>query len=341
MKRIPTDNTVSRLERELAYYRREMNELGAKVLRLQEEQHRSFIDTQRSRLLLKMARQLFGLGDRRGPLALLPELVLGVVVENAICACAALLREDELGSGVFSLTESVGLSVAKRPGLLRLRRTPPFVFTTGEAEPEPTAAQIAAFLNVPYVLWSYDAPSGYALVLGNRLEVNASRAFSSDDRELVETALTVFLDTQSRVPQTPTVFEEDGADVDSEAYGLEGGESLRQQLRRGSHITGVLIVERPGAGGCDYVAYLRVTWKQGWHVLRSWRGRNDRVYRVLNPLVQMLRSDLEYTGPITMYAVGDPELERIPMVAARERQRIGPADNETRSRSRHGTKSHV
>jgi len=324
---MPTDATTLRLERELSYYRRETNDLGGKVMRLQEEQQRSFLDAQRSRLLVKMVRQLYGLSDRSGPGTLLPELVLGVVAENAICTCTALFREVQLGTGVFTLAGAVGLPHKSRSELLRMRRTPAFVFSTAESEPEPASLDLADFLGVPYILWAYDAPSGYAIVLGNRIETNVHRAFDLPDRELVETALTVFLDAQARVPQALASFEDDSAKEEEEPCGLEGGEALRQQFRPGSHIAGVLIVERPGVDACDYVAYLNVTWKRGWHVLRSWRNREDRTYRVLTLLLHMLRSDLEYAGPITIYAASDPELERIPTVAARERGIAGMVEN--------------
>lgn len=341
MKRPPPDVATSRLERELAYYRRETNELGAKVIRLQEEQQRSFLDAQRSRLVMKMVRQLYGLSDRSGPGALLPELVLGVVAENAMCTCTALFREVQLGTGVFTLAGAVGLPHRNRPELLRMRRTPSFVFTTAVSEPEPASIDLVDFLGVPYILWAYDAPSGYAMVLGNRIEANAHRPFDLLDRELVETALTVFLDAQARVPQSSAHFEEDSNRGDEEPVGLEGGEPLRQQLRRGSHIASALIVERPGNGGCEYVAYLNVTWKRGWHPVRTWRSREDRTYRVLHLLVHMLRSDLEYAGPITLYVVGDPELERLPTVAARERQMAGLANNQPSGKAVRSSKKQV
>ena len=320
----------SRQERELAYYRREVNDLGAKLIRLQEEQQKTFFEAQRSRLVVKMVRELYGIGDLGVAGASLPDLVLGVVVENAMCACAALFRERQLGSGSFAPVGAVGLPSAERPPLLRLRRTPPFTFTTAAAQPEPPASEIAAYLGAPYILWTYDTASGYALALGNRREANASRPFDLADQELIETALTVFLDAQSRVPRAPIDSGKGGAgsgDGAEEQCGLEGGEPLRQQLSRGGRILGVLVVERPSAEGCEYVAYLNVTWKRGWHVLRAYRDRGDRTYRHLNPLFQMVRSDLRFTGPITAYTLDSAEMERLPSVTAHERRQQNRAEH--------------
>ena len=187
-----------RLERELAHYRGEVNKLGAQLIRLREEQQRTFIDAQRSRIVVNMVRELYRVNDQGGGAgASLNDLVLEVVAASAMCDRAALLRESERGGGAFVPVGSVGLSPAERPRSLRLRRPPPFLFTTAATPPEPPAGEIAAFLGVPYILWSYDPASGYALALGSRSEANANRPFESADQELIETALTVFLNKQA------------------------------------------------------------------------------------------------------------------------------------------------
>lgn len=317
----------SRLERELAYYRREVNQLGAQLIRLREEQQRTFIDAQRSRIVVNMVRELYRVNDRGGIAGTsLNDLVIEVVAASAMCGCAALFRESERGSGAFALAGAVGLALAERPRLLRLRRPPPFLFTTAATPPDPSAGEIAAFLGVRYILWSYDPGSGYALVLGNRSEANVNRPFELADQELIETALTVFLDAKFRVAQAPATPEEGEGGIEGdgeESGGLEGGDALKQQLRRGGRVLNVLVVERPSAEAAEYVAYLNVSWRRGWHVLRAYRDRGDRVYKHLNSLVQMVRSDLEFMGPVMVYAPDTPELERIPTITARERRQCG------------------
>lgn len=317
----PTEGPASRLERELAYYRGEVNKLGAQLIRLREEQQKAFIDAQRSRIVVNMVRELYRVNDRGGVSgASLNDLVLEIVAASAMCSCAALFRESERGGGTFTLTGSVGLASAERPRSLRLRRPPPFLFTTAATPPEPSAGEIAAFLDVRFILWSYDPGSGYALALGNRSEANANRPFELADQELIETALTVFLDAKFRVAQE-SVAPEDGEDDGEEPGGLEGGDALKQQLRRDGRVLNVLVVERPSAGAAEYVAYLNVSWKRGWHVLRAYRDRGDRVYKHLDPVIQLVRSDLDFTGPVTVYTPDSAELGRIPTVAARERRR--------------------
>ena len=80
-----------------------------------------------------------------------------------------------------------------------------------------------------------------------------------------------------------------------------------------------------------------MTWKSGWQVLRSYRDRDDRTYRKLNVLMEMLRDDLGYTGPVTIHALDGPELGRFPGVAARERgrrDRVNAGSDEDRADAR-------
>lgn len=314
-----------RLERELAYYRGQVNSLGAQIIRMREEQHQTFLDAQRSRVVVNMVRELYRIHDRPDvTVASLTGRVLEIVAASAMCTCAALFREGERGDDAFALVDAVGLPPAERPKTLRLHRPPPFLFTTAKAPPEPSAQVIAKSLDAPYILWSYDSGSGFALALANRSETNASRPFELADQELIETALTVYLDARLRVSQRSSGFDGgkgDAEDVAGEQSGVEGGDALKQHLRRGGRIVGVLVVERPSGEGTGYATYLKVTWKSGWQVLRSYRDRDDRTYRKLNVLMEMLRDDLGYTGPVTIHAPGAPELGRFPGIAARERGR--------------------
>ena len=65
-----------KLERELSYYRRECNDLGARLLRLQEEQSQAFREARRSRTVVKLIREAHRLAD----LAATPEELGGHVV---------------------------------------------------------------------------------------------------------------------------------------------------------------------------------------------------------------------------------------------------------------------
>jgi signal transduction histidine kinase/ActR/RegA family two-component response regulator len=186
------------LERELAYYRRECNDLGARLLRLQEEQSQAFREARRSRTVAKLIREANRLADTGIAPDELGAPVLEIVVDNAMCDRAAFLSEDPAGSGRFQVTHAVGGGDRLSAARLLIRHPPTFFFTTAQTPLEPPASELTGILRLPYVLWAYDRASGQALIIGNRSEANVSRAFEAGDQELIEGGLSVYLDVLAR-----------------------------------------------------------------------------------------------------------------------------------------------
>ncbi|MFC0410231.1 sensor histidine kinase [Roseomonas elaeocarpi] len=193
---------AGQLERELAYYRRECNALGARLLRLQEEQSQAFREARRSRTVAKLIREAYRLADRNTSPAEIGEPMLEIVVDNAMCDRAALLQEHPRGSQRFRLTHAMGLGGehgGEGPGAwVSIPSPPAFFFTTSRTRLEPPAYELTGILRLPYILWAYDAATGIALILGNQSESNVSRPFEEADQELIEGALSVYIDVLLR-----------------------------------------------------------------------------------------------------------------------------------------------
>ena len=184
-------------ERELQYYRRECNDLGARLLRLQEEQSQAFREARRSRTVVKLVREAYRFGDPAQTAHDVGGPVLEVIVDNLLCDGAALLREEPLGGGRFLVAHAIGRTGAASKDAIKVRRPPAFYHSAGLAY-DPAPDGLLDVLGLPYVLWAYDSSSGYALVVGNRSEGNVSRPFEAGDRELIESALSVYLDVLYR-----------------------------------------------------------------------------------------------------------------------------------------------
>ena len=92
---------------------------------------------------------------------------------------------------------------------------------------------------------------------------------------------------------------------------------LRTGLRENGRILGFIIVERPGDGRPEYVAYIRVSWTRGFRILRTWRGLADREYRHLGLLYQAAR-EFGFMAPVIVYRAGCGELLRFRGVLARD-----------------------
>lgn len=91
--------------------------------------------------------------------------------------------------------------------------------------------------------------------------------------------------------------------------GLQEGD-IQAGLKDGGQISGSFIVERKSADGPAYVVYFRTSWKRGFHALRTYRDRSDRVYRDLGRLLRLIRDEFKFQGPVTIFVAGDPELRR-------------------------------
>ncbi|WP_162913078.1 sensor histidine kinase [Rhodospirillaceae bacterium SYSU D60014] len=181
-----------RLVQELDYYRRECNDLGARVLRLQEEQSRAFREARRSRTVARLIREAYKLVDRTNEIDEIGALMLDIIVNNTICDRAAFLQRK--GRDEFAVTHLVGFEDERTPTTLVLPSAPLFFYTTSQTPMESPASELTRLLRLPYVLWAFDAGSAFALILGNRSEGNVSRPFEPGDQELIEGALSVYAD---------------------------------------------------------------------------------------------------------------------------------------------------
>jgi hypothetical protein len=322
---VPVNDDASeelvRAQRDLAYYKRECDSLGDRLLRLQEEQVDTSRALRRRSTVLRLMREIYRQGDRPATPASINLTALMIIVENTLCDRAVLLREETAGSGEFVVQNGVGFTEGPPPVRLSLPRPPEFYYTTGVAgRNESIAEALSGCLGVPYLLWAYDKPTGYAMLIGNRLEVNASRPFEDHDREIIEAALTVFLDAlmrqarQSLPPGPAPLSPIDGTVVRSHLSGLQEAE-IQDHLRDDERIVGMVVVERSGRAGTEFAPYLATTWRHGYCILRTAKNRSDRTYKDLNRLIQFAR-ECGYVGSVTVYAAGAEELRQLDGIRA-------------------------
>ncbi|GEO39291.1 signal transduction histidine kinase [Skermanella aerolata] len=192
-----TDRSTEDLERELAFYRRQCNDLGARVLRMQEEQSRAHREARRSRTAARLLRSAFGLVNVEASDEAIGDRMLEIVLDNLVCDRAAILRRDSRQGG-FRIVNALGFAYPRAVGEIPLDDPPEFFFTSSREAGDGMAAALVQALGLPYIMWAYDPAAGIALLLGNRGEANVSRPFGPDDREVVEAALGVFVDIMQR-----------------------------------------------------------------------------------------------------------------------------------------------
>lgn len=269
---IADDIGTEERDRELAYYMQECNHLGARVLRLQEEQAQAFREARRSRMVARLIRQANHLADGDVEASELGRLILEIIVENSACDRAAFLAEEPLASGRFTIVEAIGL--VETPRLpITLPLVPAFHFTTAQSRVEPPAFELTAILKLPYVLWAYDRSTGYALLIGNRSESNVNRAFEAGDRELVDGALSVYLDVVARREATAKVRDAmrlaEQANQSKEAFLATLSHELRTPLNSILGLADIMAagVQRRLTAG-QYSSYAAEIGQSGRHLLR-------------------------------------------------------------------------
>lgn len=191
---------IGKLDRELAYYRRECNDLGARLLRLQEEQSQAFREARRSRTVAKLIREAHRLADHCATPEEIGASMLGMIVENTLCDRAAFVRREAapVGTELFRVIHSAGFGADPPAEFASVPNAPGFFLTTSRTVIESPAYELTGILSLPYVLWAHDRVSGHALILGNQSEANVSRPFEAGDQELVEGALSVYVDVLAR-----------------------------------------------------------------------------------------------------------------------------------------------
>ena len=192
-----TERRVEDLERELAFYRRQCNDLGARVLRLQEDQSRAHREARRSRTAARLLRTAFGLVNVEASEEAVGNRMLEIVLDNLVCDRGAILRRDP-HRGLFTIVNRLGFGRPRPVEDVPLVEPPEFYFTSSREACDGIGAVLTEALGLPFVIWAYDPASGIALLLGNRMEANVSRPFGADDREIVEAALGVFADIMQR-----------------------------------------------------------------------------------------------------------------------------------------------
>ncbi len=233
--------------RELAYYRRECNDLGARLLRLQEEQSQAFREARRSRTVVKLLREAYRLGDMTIATQDVGGPMLELLADNTLCDRAMLLREEPIGGGTFLVAQAIGLIDGALDAPSRIPSPPAFLFTTGQSRPDACASAIVAAIGVPYVLWAYDRGSGHALVIGNRSESNVSRPFEPGDQELIEAALSVYIDVLYR-KQTEAQLRQAKQTAEASGRALaDGMAALAAEVREPLHAIADLAASQQGS----------------------------------------------------------------------------------------------
>ena len=192
---------------ELELYRRQVDDLTVRNLQLQQELTHAAKTARRSRLLATLIQRAYRSVGTGGGMDAVGGRFLEVLLDTLSVDLGALFKASDEGHS-FVCLHSLGLPPSFVPKLRFSSFPAEFLYADSRTSLDPTAGPLRSALGVPFFLWGFDPPSGFALLLGN---ASADRPvhcpFEEGDRELVMGALGVFIDIAARRCAQETLIE--------------------------------------------------------------------------------------------------------------------------------------
>lgn len=189
---------ANKLEGERDFYRQQCNELGTRLLRLQQEETQARRDAWRSRTTARLLHDIYRLADAGVSLEEIGQRFLQIILDTLVVYRAALLQYLP-EQGRFVCVLSLGFSSSEQPDFISPELPEDYHFASSSSTPTPLLDCLRQAVGVPYFLWAFNARAGLALLLGNLAEdQHLHRPFEADDREIIEGALSVFIDITER-----------------------------------------------------------------------------------------------------------------------------------------------
>lgn len=186
------------LERQRDFYRQQSNELGARLLRSHEEQIRARQEARRSRTATRLIRDLYRLTDSNISLNEIGQRFLQIVLDTLIIDRGVLWQYLPLEQRYVPL-QSLGFASFEPPGIVPPEPPSEYHFANSSTTPTPFVDCLRKTIGVPYFLWAFNPRAGLALLLGNAVEdQHVHRPFEAADQEIIEGALSVFIDINAR-----------------------------------------------------------------------------------------------------------------------------------------------
>ncbi len=188
------DNITSELE----FLRRQCNALGARVLRLQEDKTNAHRDARRHRTTTTLIREIYRLSALNVALTEIGQKFVGILLDTLNVDRIGLLRYTA-STQSFAFEHRLGFA-PNAPS----KFTPPFplnnfYFASSATAITPIIITLQQIAGGPYFLWTFNPETELALLVSNSTEDHhLHRPFETADQELIEGAISVFVEIVER-----------------------------------------------------------------------------------------------------------------------------------------------
>lgn len=185
-------------QREKDFYRQQCDELGGRVIYLQNNLTKTAADLRRSRMTSTLILRIYKLINHDATIEDLSNLFLQAILSTMWADRAVLLRYDKK-DGLFIRQQDLGFK-DKKPLLFDVKNSlPEYLFINSLTKTGPLTDSLCQFMGTPYLLLSYNRHEEIALLIGNQSEDKKFRLpFEENDREIIESSLNVFIDIVKR-----------------------------------------------------------------------------------------------------------------------------------------------
>jgi PAS domain S-box-containing protein len=185
--------------RQITYYRRRLDELGSLFLQAQDESGRARRQAERARMAAALIRD----GTRLSAASGAPEEYAGAflrVVADAMRVDRAMLLEYDGKEACFVVRAALGGVPNDPPRRIQAGQLGCFHVGNARQAADGAVEALRGCIGAPHVLWLFDPGAGWALLVGNDTEDRRLHPpFEVEDREIVEAALSTFVETRRRI----------------------------------------------------------------------------------------------------------------------------------------------
>lgn len=132
---------------------------------------------------------------------------------------------------------------------------------------------------------------------------------------------------KGRDPNTNSGDPESSTSVPSDMPGITHAEIVRG-IAEGGYIRGVMLeAQDPSMRAAQYAVYVLGTWQTGYTVFHIAHAPRPRLFRDLDRLVEMLRFEFGYRGPISLRLAGEQVAQKSARLRSRKDGPLGGTTN--------------
>ncbi len=189
---------IDDLKRERDFYRNQCNDVGSRLIRLQEEYAQSKLEGKRAYTTAKLINELYQLDYSSISMDEVGKRFLEIILETLNVTGATIMKYLP-EKRCFIAQHALGLPQSAKPILIPPILPGEYHFVNSNSASVPLLNCLLQATGMPYLLWAFNSHAGFALAVGNDTEDQHLKCrFGEMDKDIVVGALNIFIDIAKR-----------------------------------------------------------------------------------------------------------------------------------------------